>query len=234
MLQSKNKQKIYFYLFILLFLTTSFNFSLIKNINEFSKLKIIDINGLNKIDHNALEQELKILLSKNIFLIKENEILELIENFKFIDKIFIKKILPSKLKISAQKTKFMGITFIDGIKYFIGKNEKLIPYNKIDDNSNLPLIFGNFPISEFLILNNIFEKNKFEINKIKKYYYHKSKRWDIELKDGLLIKLPSKNITKALKIYKIFMLNKKTNIKNKTRIIDLRIPNQVVISHDKK
>ena len=234
MLQSKNKKKIYFYLFILLFLTTSFNFSLLKNINEFSKLKIIDINGLNKIDHNALEQELNFLLSKNIFFIKENEILELMENFNFIDKIFIQKILPSKLKILAQKTEFMGITFIDGIKYFIGKNEKLIPYNKIDDNSNLPLIFGNFPISEFLILNNIFEKNQFEINKIKKYYYHKSKRWDLEFKDGLLIKLPSKDITKALKIYKIFMLNKKTNIKNKTRIIDLRIPNQVVISHDKK
>ena len=113
----------------------------------------------------------------------------------------------------------------------MGKNGKLIPSFQIDNIYELPTIFGNFSISEFLILQNIFKKNQIDINKIKKYFYHKNKRWDLEDVNGITIMLPSKKIVNSLKIYNSLIENNKIK---KLRIIDLRIPNQIVLTHEEK
>ena len=229
--QSINKQKIYFYLLILIFLTTIFNFQFLNNLNKFYNLKKIDIYGLNESDRKLLEKELNKLLNKNIFLISKIEILTKLNNFKFIDQISIKKILPSKLMISAKKTNFLGVTFLDGTKYFVGSNGKYIYYKKADDDGNLPLIFGNFQISDFLKLIEILKNLNFDTSIIEKYYHHKSKRWDLKYKNGLIIKLPSNNIINALETYKNFINIEKIN---ETKIVDLRIINQVILSNEKK
>ena len=58
-------------------------------------------------------------------------------------------------------------------------------------------------------------------------YFFKSKRWDIETKDGLLIKLPLNQIEKSLNnLSKIIILEE---FKNK-KIIDLRQTNQFILN----
>ena len=141
------------------------------------------------------------------------------------------KILPSTINVLVKKTRVLGITYIDGKKYFVGKNGKLIPSSQIDNIYELPTIFGNFSVSEFLILQNIFKKNQIDINKIKKYFYHKNKRWDLEDVNGITVMLPSKKIVNSLKIYNSLIENNKIE---KLRIIDLRIPNQIVLTHEEK
>ena len=229
--RSINKKKIYFYLFILLFLSTTFNFSFVENIRKSKLLNKIDIEGLNKKEQEILKNELSMFLNKNIFLLDESEILKKLDAFKFFDKVYIQKILPSTINVLVKKTRVLGITYIDGKKYFVGKNGKLIPSSQIDNIYELPTIFGNFSVSEFLILQNIFKKNQIDINKIKKYFYHKNKRWDLEDVNGITIMLPSKKIVNSLKIYNSLIENNKIE---KLRIIDLRIPNQIVLTHEEK
>jgi len=229
--RSINKKKIYFYLFILLFLSTTFNFSFVENIRKSKLLNKIDIEGLNKKEQEILKNELSMFLNKNIFLLDESEILKKLDAFKFFDKVYIQKILPSTINVLVKKTRILGITYIDGKKYFVGKNGKLIPSSQIDNIYELPTIFGNFSVSEFLILQNIFKKNQIDINKIKKYFYHKNKRWDLEDVNGITIMLPSKKIVNSLKIYNSLIENNKIE---KLRIIDLRIPNQIVLTHEEK
>ena len=68
-------------------------------------------------------------------------------------------------------------------------------------------------------------ENKFDIENITNYYYFPSKRWNIKLIDGTLVKLPMENISSAIKkLTKV--INEKINGFNKT--IDLRVPNQII------
>jgi len=229
--RSINKKKIYFYLLILIFLSTTFNFSFVKNIQKTNLLNKIDIKGLSKREQDIFKNELNIFLNRNIFLLNKSEFLEKLDTFKFLDKVYIQKILPSTISILVKKTRILATTYIDGKKYFVGKNENLIPSSQIEDIYDLPIIFGNFSVSEFLILQNIFKQNQIDISKIKKYFYHKNKRWDLEDADGIIIKLPSEKIINSLKIYKKLIKSDKIE---KLKIIDLRIPNQIVLTHEEK
>ena len=60
---------------------------------------------------------------------------------------------------------------------------------------------------------------------IKNLYYFQTNRWDIELNDNLIIKLPKKNLDNSLNI--AFDIFKNDNF-NKLRQIDLRIKNQII------
>ena len=62
---------------------------------------------------------------------------------------------------------------------------------------------------------------------IKNYYYFKNKRWDLSFSNGKILKLPSKNIEDSIIIYKKLLKN--NNLAN-TKIIDLRVSNQVILT----
>ena len=66
--QSINKKKIYFYLLILLFLSTSFNFNAINILKNTNLIKSIEIEGISGKEKNLLRNELQIFFDKNIFL----------------------------------------------------------------------------------------------------------------------------------------------------------------------
>ena len=62
------------------------------------------------------------------------------------------------------------------------------------------------------------------------YYYHKSRRWDLEFSKDLTLMLPSKNIDSSLKIYKSLVRKKKIGL---TRIVDLRVPKNIILTNEK-
>ena len=95
---------------------------------------------------------------------------------------------PSKLKIIIEKTNLLAITKKENFDYYLGSNGNLIKIN--DSKKKLPFIFGKTDTKEFLRLKMIIDKSNFDFDSIKNLYFFKSKRWDIELKDGLIIKLP--------------------------------------------
>ena len=64
------------------------------------------------------------------------------------------------------------------------------------------VILGDFKIENFFQLKKAITKSNFNFNKIKNLFFFKSGRWDIEIKSGLLIKLPKENIQQSLELSK--------------------------------
>ena len=200
--QSVSKKKIYFYLLIFLFVSTSFNFNLLNKIKETGLINSINVEGLSLDEEIIIKEELKIILNSNIFFLNKDLILEKLNQFNFLENIEVQKILPSKLYINLTKTNFLGSTIIDGEKFYIGSNGKFTISNQVKNEKNLPLVFGKFQINEFLDLQSILNKQKIDVNKINKYYYYRNKRWDLQNENGLILMLSSKDIKASLEIYK--------------------------------
>ena len=229
--RSISKKRIYFYLFILLFLSSTFNFNIISEFKKLNLISHINIVGLSEKENNILQKKLEIYINKNIFLISREEVLEILKNNSFLESYKIIKVFPSKILVNVKKTQFVGITILDGKKFYIGKNGKLTEVSLVEKEYNLPQVFGIFHVNEFLNLQEILNKNGFNINKIKKYYYYKSNRWDIEDNDNVVLKLPSQDIENSLKIYRSLL---KANKIIQGQLIDLRIKNKIILTDEKK
>ena len=63
---------------------------------------------------------------------------------------------------------------------------------------NLPYIFGKPNNSNEFFLKRYIDKSKFDYNKIKNLFFFPSKRWDIETKNGILIKLTKRKLKDIL------------------------------------
>ena len=82
-------------------------------------------------------------------------------------------------------------------------------------------------ICQFLKLKKIIDDSDFNFNDIKNLYYFKSKRWDLETEDGLVVKLPHHQINSSLDILLRFYEQKDFK---KIKIIDFRNSNQIIIN----
>ena len=231
MLQSISKKKIYFYLLIFLLLSSTFNFNIISKITKLNLISHINILGLNEKEKNILEKNLEIFINKNIFLISREEVDKRIKINNFLDSYNIVKVFPSKLLVNVKKTEFVGKTILDGKKFYIGKNGKLTKIFLVEKEYNLPQVFGNFEVNEFLKLQEILNTNGFNLSKIKKYYYYKSNRWDIEYNYDIVLMLPSRNIKKSLKNYRSLLKVKKII---PGHLIDLRMKNKIILTNEKR
>ena len=229
--QSINKKKIYFYFSLLFLITTIMNHSFNKIFKKFIEIQSISINGLNSSEETLIERKLDILIGQNIFFLNDRNILKNIEDIKYLDNVNVKKIFPSKLKIKLKKTKLIGKAYLNGKKFYIGNNQELIPSYQVQNTLDLPVVFGKFNVNEYLELLTLFEKYNIKKNEIDNFFYHNSGRWDFKNKNGLYVMLSSNNLEKSIIFYKKFL---KLNFSKKIKLIDLRIPNQISITHENK
>ena len=228
MLPSISKYKLYLYLFILMFLSSIFNPKFLENYQNMFSLKTININGVSLNEKKKIEEELNNLKKINIFKIKEDKILEKLNKFNFIETINVKKIIPSSININLSKTSILGKTFINGEEFYIGENGKYINSSQISQIFKTASVFGKFETNEFIKLYNTLNSQQIEIEKIDYYYYFKNRRWDLIFSNGLTLKLPSKNKIDSIKIFKKLLDN--DSLTN-TKIIDLRVINQIIITN---
>ena len=221
-----NKNKIYFYLTLLILLTsiTNEHFSKIFK-NYFMVNNIIVETPLPEIK-SKIYLNTKYLLTKNIFFINKKELTNSIKKLNFLEKVHIKKKFPSTLVIKASVTNLIAETYINQEKYFLGSNKEFIKSKHIENNKNLPIIFGNFEISDYFDIKSKIHKQNFNGVQILKYYFHKNKRWDLYFQNNIVIKLPNKNINSTLNAFEKF---KKFNDIKPNTVIDLRIPNRIII-----
>ena len=222
-MQQRKSKIVVIYFLLLIFLGSINNISLSKV--NFNKVENINISGLNQFDIEILLKDLKKLNLENIFLLDEIAIRKIIDANTLIQKFKIFKNYPSTLVIEIEKTDFLAkINNNDSIS-IIGSNGKLIKNNQT--SNNLPFIFGSPSISDFLNLKKIIDSSNISYNQIKNFYFFKSKRWDIELTNSILIKLSNNNIKESLDNAYEFINN--VNFKN-TKVIDARIKNQLILN----
>ena len=93
--------------------------------------------------------------------------------------------------------------------------------------SGLPIVLGNPSLKEFFLINNIILNSDIKLTDIKKLYFFPSKRWDLELNNGILIKQKMKNAIKSLNNY--FQLKSLPEF-NDVKIFDMRINKQIIIN----
>ena len=221
MQQRKSKKiLIYFFLLILVGSINNTNLSDLKlhNIND------INIIGLDIKDKSILLKKIKNSHLNNIFSINKNDLINEIELNSLVEKYLIFKRYPSTLDIKIDKTKFLAKINKNGQIFYLGSNGK---FTKNDfSNNQLPYIFGNPDINEFLSIKQIIDKSKISYSEIKNLYFFPSKRWDLELKNNTIIKLPNDNTNLALNLAIEFLYDKEFINK---KIIDARIENQIIL-----
>ena len=220
----KGKSKRILNYFFLLILLASINNTNVNNFKDFDEIKSIKINGLSDHENLNLLKKIKNLNLENIFFLNGNEINRVVKDNTLVENFKIFKNYPSTLYIELEKTKFLAKIKKNGQIFIVGSNGKLI--NNNFSKKDLPFIFGNPNIREFLEFKYIIDSSNILYDKIEKIYFFKSKRWDVELDNNTVIKLPEKNIKEALNHANKFLNNSLI----KTKSIDVRVKNQIIIN----
>ena len=214
---------------ILIYFFLLFLFGSITNIglynSKFLNLSKIEISGLDENESKQLKNKIQNLKLKNIFFLNKNKIKNIIELNTLIENYQIFKIYPSNLYIKINKTKLLAKINQSGKIMLLGSNGKLS--ETISTNQQLPFIFGKPKVEEFLNFKIIIDQSKISYDEIENFYFFPSKRWDIELKNKIILKLPNEDIKNTLDYLFEFLNNK--NLYS-SRIIDARINNQIILN----
>ncbi len=216
-------KKVLLYLFLFL-IVGSINNNTLTRI-QFENIKNIEISGLNENENINLLKDIENLNLKNIFFLSGNKISKIISSSTLVENYTIFKKYPDTIDIKIEKTNFLAKINRNGKMFLIGSNGKLSDIKLLD--KELPFIFGKPKIDEFIEFTNVIEQSKFSLNKIKNLYFFPSKRWDLELKNNIILKL-SKDYTR-LSLDQAFEFLNDNNI-NGIKIVDARIKNQIILN----
>ncbi len=222
-MHQRKSKKLLIYFFLLILISSTNNISL--NNLEFQKVRNIEVSGLSEKENSLIIEKIKNLNLNNIFFINKKEINNIMNSNPLIEKYQIFKSYPSAIKIMIKKTSFIARINFNNETFVIGSNGKLIPNNF--QATNLPYIFGKPQIQEFLIFKQIVDKSKFSFEEIESLFFFPSKRWDIKLKNDILLKLPNHSTIASLDYAYEFL---EDNNIGKFTTIDIRIDNQIILN----
>jgi len=222
------KKKNIFFWFLLFILLTTYQSNQDK-LSTYSlfQIKEIKVEGVKNGDIFEIEEKLKIFKGKNILTINIKKLIEPVFLSDFIKDIKINRIYPDKIKMTVEEYNPIGVFLENGNKNVLIENGKLIKnYNTKFDS--LPLVHGINANEYFPMFYKIIKNSNFDIKKIDHFTYFESDRWDIQLKDGKLIKLPSGNRKSEDSFKKFLSINEKENFK-RFKVFDFRTKNQLII-----
>ena len=220
--QRKSKKIIVYFFLLIIFSSISNN-----SINNLilNKTQKINVSGLNEKNNQKLLNEIINLNLENIFRINKSEIIQLLNANTLIESYEVFKKYPSTIHIKIVKTNFYAKINNNGKTFLIGSNGKLTLSKS--DYSELPYIFGKPNINEFLKFKKIIDESKFSYKQIKNLYFFPSNRWDLKLKNDILLKLPNNFTYQTLDyLYEFLEYNNKENI----NVVDARIENQIILN----
>ena len=220
--QRKSKKVlVYFFLFVII---SSINNVSLSSIN-FNKVQKINVSGLSNDENKLLLNQIKKLNLENIFLINVSKINSLISSNTLVESYEVFKKYPSTINFKIKKTIFLARINKNGKTFLIGSNGKYsLSENK---NNHLPYVFGKPDIKEFLKFKKIIDQSKLQYDQIDNLFFFPSKRWDIKLKNNVLLKLSNKNVEETLNNVTEFLQNYNVD---KFTIFDVRISNQIILN----
>ena len=222
-MHQRKSKKLLIYFFLLIIISSINNISL-RNL-EFQKVRNIEVSGLGEMENKIVIDQIKNLNLSNIFFINKEEIINLISSNPLIEKYQIFKNYPSAIKIMIKKTNFIAKINHNNEIFVIGSNGKLIPNNL--QASDLPYIFGKPKIKELLKFKQIVDQSKFSFDEVDSLYFFSSKRWDIKLKNNILLKLPN-NLTQE-HLNNLYQFLEMHNGENLTTV-DARLENKIILN----
>ena len=226
-LRVNKKNKIIFYFFLFVLFTTINNQSFYDIKNKVFKIDTIEIYGLRDQHKIQIIEKLSYLLEKNILFLDSNKLSHDIDKLEYLENFKIFKKYPSSIKIYAEYTNIIARTFIDGNMSYLASNGRFMKKTNLNIPKIIPNIYGKFNPEEYFSFIEILQKNKFQLNEIDEFFYFDSNRWDIKMRNNIIIKFPSTNLNQQANIAKLLVENN-----DEKKIIDLRESNQVIITNE--
>ena len=163
------------------------------------KLDKINLNNLKYIKKNEIFEKLNSYYNTAIFSIELNSLREKIKTIKLVEDVHIERILPNTLNINITEKTPIGIIQKGNLYKLITNDGSILFNERIHEFYYLPIFTGNNAeknaqkILDILNLSN-FKEEIWSISLINE------RRWNLNLKKGVTILLPEKNIVKALNL----------------------------------
>ncbi len=205
-------------------------------INNGFKIENILITGTRNLSNNYIQDIIEIYKDKSIFNIDLSSIYNKIIQNSWVEEVSVERVLPNIIKIKILENQPIAIWQNKKNNKLITANGDIIFDGNVNDFKNdFPIIKGNKSKENISSILEILETNQNFYENIWSLTFINERRWDLHFNQGLVVRLPSRNIKKAWE--KIIKLQKNYNILNlKLTEIDLRNPKQILgkINFDKK
>ncbi len=208
---------------ILLLLFSTFNSKKNFTLNKF-KVQEVVIKNNKFLKDQELIKDFSFLYNKNMIFLNSFDVKKRVNKNNFIKSLKIKKIYPNKLVINIFEKEPIAIIIYKQEKFYLDKKINLIEFKTIPEFKNLPVVYGDK--ENFKILFKNLKKINFPMDQIKIYNFFETKRWNIEMNNGQILKLPSQNYVKSLENYLEILAN--ISFK-KYKIFDYRLSNQLIM-----
>ena len=245
---NRRRKKIYFptILILLFFLITViyilffYDQKIIKQFNSFIEnysdkyqysLSVVNINGLNNINEDEILNLIKPYKDSSIFLIPIKKIAKKISQNNWVKSINIQSNYKDTIEINIDESKPIGI-YTTGIQNILFSDDLKILENIANNEKRFSALI------KFEGKNSLHESIKFIdsfpddfIQYVDKAFLINQRRWDLELKNSILLKLPENNIKEALENYKKIYINFSNEELIEIESIDLRMKKKIILKY---
>ena len=205
-------------------------------INNGFKIENVLITGTRNLSNNYIKDIIEIYKDGSIFNVDLSSIYNKIKQNSWVKEVSIERVLPNIIKIKILENQPIAIWQNKKNNKLITANGDIIFDGNVNDFKNdFPIIKGNKSKENISSILEILETNQNFYENIWSLTFINERRWDLHFNQGLVVRLPSKDIKKAWE--KIIKLQKNYNVLNlRLTEIDLRNPKQILgkINFDKK
>tara|TARA_Y100001970_G_scaffold248318_1_gene317788 strand:+ start:13552 stop:14241 length:690 start_codon:yes stop_codon:yes gene_type:complete len=227
--QNRDKKKYFFFLFLIFFFLSSINSQIfVEKKQHFYNLKSIQVTGLDHNLNTKIEKSLNFLINTNIFFLDKKILNNQMNKYDFIENYSVFKSYPSKIILKLKHTDLLARTIKNNEFFLIGSNSKFIKIEKFNNLNHLPMVFGKFTAEKFIFFKKNINNSDLNYNNIKEIFFYPSGRIDVKTVDNFTIKFPNINIVEAMNLAKKIIKSRKFD----NNIIDLRVPNQIILSNE--
>jgi cell division protein FtsQ len=189
-------------------------------------VKAINVSGVNRKSASLVLEGLAIRKGESMLKMSAKEICQHISSKSFVKSVIVSKNLPNIININIVEKEPIAI-FQQNSKFFLIDKDGEIIEEVSSRERKLPVVIGDGSNLRAMQIVNEVSRFKYITSRIERMILVRKRRWDLVLIGGIRVKLPKKNVEKALEALST-LLNKDCIRGAKT--IDLRIDGDIIIS----
>ena len=245
---NRRRKKIYFptilillfFLIIVIYILLFYDQKIFKQFNSIIEnysdkyqysLSVVNINGLNNINEDEILNLIKPYKDSSIFLIPIKKIAKKISQNNWVKSINIQSNYKDTIEINIDESKPIGI-YTTGIQNILFSDDLKILENIANNEKRFSALIkfeGKNSIHESIKLIDSFPDDFQQY--VDKAFLINQRRWDLELKNSILLKLPENNIEEALENYKKIYINFSNEELIEIESIDLRMKQKIILKY---
>jgi len=245
---NRRRKKIYFptilillfFLIIVIYILLFYDQKIFKQFNSIIEnysdkyqysLSVVNINGLNNINEDEILNLIKPYKDSSIFLIPIKKIAKKISQNNWVKSINIQSNYKDTIEINIDESKPIGI-YTTGIQNILFSDDLKILENIANNEKRFSALIkfeGKNSMHESIKLIDSFPDDFQQY--VDKAFLINQRRWDLELKNSILLKLPENNIKEALENYKKIYINFSNEELIEIESIDLRMKQKIILKY---